>query len=176
MQRVGRRRDGGIAVPAGAKTDLREWGTVFCTETVQWLEGAVEGAQDFEARAASMTTDQAKAALVGFFITGVEATQAYADAVEAAGIPAVQNGARIQATILEGIGGARDVLEELADQAAQLPTTDANAFRAAAQQITSRMDDVSAPFEEAMNKASRLDRSKKLDKSLRKLRACKPLL
>jgi hypothetical protein len=167
-----------VVTPAGAATDPEEWGDAFCTETVDWLQGALDGAETLQQQALdpTITAAEGKDLIVEYLSTGVDATRAYARAVKQAGTPDIRNGAKIQAAILAGISGSLARLFALEKAAKALPTRSQAAFDKAAGKLGDRLGGFSSPFSRGMTKAGNLDKGTQLGGILQSLPACAPLL
>lgn len=164
------------ALPAPAATSPSKWGGAFCGSLTDWADVITNGAADFEAQASSATPAQAKTLFVQYLDDATQATEEFGDALGDAGAPDVKNGKKIQSTILEGIAGVEALLGSVTTQASQLPTSDAAAFKAAAQPIIDQISDASVPFEDAMDEVATLEKKKELSKALKKVKACKAIL
>ena len=166
-----------FAAPAGALADPAEWGDTFCTETTAWLAGAQAGAEDLSTQAEdpSLTPGDAKALIVDFLGTGVDATTAFAKEMKLAGAPDVQNGAKIQVAILTGIGGSAAKLAALEKAAKAIPTKPLRAFRKASTKVSNGVASFSEPFTKGVSKAESLDSSGELGDVLGTLPSCAEL-
>jgi hypothetical protein len=167
----------GPSVPATAATDATAWGATFCTETVGWLQGAIEGADELAARAEdpSLTPAQGRALVVRYLQGGVRATRAFGKAVKQAGAPDVPNGTRIQAAILAGIAGSEARLTALARTARTLPTKSPAVFDRAVSKLSTKLSSFSNPFQKGMARAQDLDRDRALGSLLETLPECAAL-
>lgn len=163
--------------PAGAATDAETWGDTFCSETINWLSGATQGVDELQTASEdpTLTAAEGKALIVDFLKTGAAATKAYERAMKQAGVPDIENGAKIQAAILTGIAGSAVKIVALERDARKLPTKPERAFDKAAAKLGDRLDDFSAPFGKGMTKAGDLDKGNQLGQILRTLPACAPL-
>jgi hypothetical protein len=165
------------AVPAHAATKPKKWGAAFCGALTEWATTITDGANDLQIAAAGavISPTQGKALLVTYLGDAEDATDEFGESLRDAGVPDVAKGARITSTILEGIAGVKALLGSFATQASQLPTTDALTFQNAARPLVAQLEDVSQPFEDAMDEVSELDRKNALGKSLKKVKACRDL-
>jgi len=166
-----------LAAPAGAATAPDKWGATFCTETVGWLKGAQQGANDLQTKASdpSITPADGKALIVDFLSTGVASTKAYGQALKAAGAPGITNGTKIQASILAGIAGSGAKLAALNTVAKRLPTRPPAAFQKAATKLGNQLSSFSEPFSKGMDAAGKLDKGNQLGKILTTLPECAAL-
>jgi hypothetical protein len=166
-----------FAAPAGALTDPQQWGDTFCSETATWLTGAQQGADDLSAQAEdpSLTPADAKALIVDFLGTGVDATTAFGKEMKRAGVPDVENGAKIQAAILAGIAGSGTKLVALEKTAKAMPTKPLKAFQKASTKLGNEVGTFSEPFTKGVSKAESLDSSGELSNVLGTLPACAEL-
>jgi hypothetical protein len=166
-----------LAAPAGAATAPEKWGATFCTETVGWLQGAQQGANDLQTKASdpSITPADGKALIVEFLSTGVASTKAYGQALKAAGAPNIKNGAKIQASILAGIAGSGAKLTVLNKVAKKIPTRPPAAFQKAATKLGNQLSSFSEPFSKGMDGAGKLDSGHQLANILQSLPECAPL-
>jgi hypothetical protein len=165
------------AAPAGALTDPTEWGDTFCTETTTWLTGAQSGADNLSAQAddPSLTPADAKALIVDFLATGVDATTAFAKEMKRTGAPDVENGAKIQVAILAGITGSGAKLAALEKAAKAIPTKPVAAFQKASTKLGNQVSSFSEPFTKGVSKAESLDDSGELSDVLGSLPSCAEL-
>jgi hypothetical protein len=165
---------GGFAAPAGALSDPQAWGDTFCSETANWLNGAQAGADELvaEAEDPSLTAGEAKSLIVDYLATGVDATKAFGRAVKGAGAPDVQNGTKIQASILAGIAGSGAKLAALEKVAKAMPTKPVVAFQKASTKLGNEVGKFSQPFIKGVGKAESLDKSGELSTVLGTLPSC----
>jgi hypothetical protein len=166
-----------VAAPAGALTEPAAWGDTFCTQTATWLTGAQQGADELSAQAddPSLTPADAKALIVDFLGTGVDATTAFGKEMKRAGAPDVQNGAKIQTTILAGIAGSGAKLAALEKTAKAMPTKPLKAFQKASTKLGDQVATFSESFTKGVSKAESLDSSGELSNVLGSLPACAAL-
>jgi hypothetical protein len=166
-----------FAAPAGALTDPDEWADTFCTETGTWLGGAQQGAQQLTAQAddPGLTPADGKALIVDYVSTGADATKAFGQAMKRAGVPEVQNGAKIQAAVLAGIAGSAAKLVALEKAAKSLPTKSPVAFQKSAAKLAKGLGTFSEPFQKGLSKAESLDKSGALDAALSTQPSCADL-
>ena len=166
-----------FAAPAGALTDPEEWGDTFCTETGGWLSGAQAGAEELSAQAEdpSLTPADGKSLIVDYVSTGADATKAFGQAMKRAGVPDVQNGAKIEAAILAGIAGSEAKLVALEKAAKALPTKSPTAFQKGAAKLSKGLATFSQPFQKGLTKAESLDTSGDLNAALGSQPSCADL-
>jgi hypothetical protein len=169
----------GVAVaPAGAVSDPQTWGDTFCTETVTWLTGALQGAQNVQTKASdpSLTPADGKQLLVDYLQTGVASTKSFGQQVKAAGVPDIANGAKIQAALLAGIAGSGAKLATYEKAAKALPTKPAAAFGKGASKLGNRLKTFAQPFQNGLAAADKLDKGNVLGGILETRPACAPLV
>ncbi len=166
------------AVPAGALTDPNQWGDTFCNETVAWLSGAMQGAQQVSEKAAdpTLTAADGKQLMVDFLNTGVSSTKSFGQTMKKAGAPAITNGPKIQAAILAGIAGSGAKLAALDTAAKVLPTKPQKAFEAGAKRIGNQLSTFTQPFQKGLSAADKLDKGNQLGSVLQARPACAPLV
>jgi len=166
-----------FAAPAGALTDPAEWSDTFCTETGNWLSGAQHGAEELSAQAEdpNLTPADGKTLIVDYVSTGADATKAFGQAMKRAGVPDVENGAKIEAAILAGIAGSEAKLVALEKAAKALPTKSPTAFQKGAAKLSDGLATFSQPFQKGLSKAESLDKSGDLNAALGSQPSCADL-
>ena len=166
-----------FAAPAGALTEPATWSDTFCTETGNWLSGAQKGAEQLSTQAEdpSLTPAAGKALIVDYVSTGADATKAFGQAMKRAGVPDVQNGAKIEAAILVGIAGSQAKLVALEKAAKALPTKSPTAFQKGAAKLSKGLGTFSQPFQKGLTKAESLDTSGDLNAALGSQPSCADL-
>lgn len=172
MAVIGMLAIGAVGMPAaGAATDVTEWGETFCEETTVWLNGAQAGAEDLAANT-DVTKQEAKDLVVDFLDTGVGATKAYAKAVKKSGAPDVENGKKIQKTLVKGIKGTQKRLTAAKKRAAKLPVDDASEFQSEYEDLASELRTFLDPWTDALGQIDGLDPDQELLAQLRPIPAC----
>jgi hypothetical protein len=77
-----------------------------------------------------------KQAYLAFVAALLHATTGAATSLKAAGVPAVNGGKQVSATLVQAFAGAQKALTGAASQAARIPTTTASAYATAASNVT----------------------------------------
>ena len=164
------------ALPAGAKTASPEkWGAAFCGGLTEWADTITEGGTEITSSAQGSTPVQGKELIVGYIGDIREATNTFYASVKKAGSPDSTNGTKIQKEILKGISGIEDNVADMESIAQSLPTTDVASFQSAVSSLSTAFDTVSTPFDNAMDKVTKLDKNDDLSGKLQKVKECKSL-
>jgi hypothetical protein len=127
---------GGDTVEKGA------WVADLCTAIGGWTDELVAlGTGIGETLGEDATPEEGRDALVGLFDDAITATDDMLDAVEEAGAPDVEDGEALAADLLDILTKTKDILEEGRESAADLPTGNPEAFREAATEVGSSVEE-----------------------------------
>jgi hypothetical protein len=154
---------GGIAADA--------WLTDVCGATKGWVEDILALQQDLQANLDPSSVKALKNTMVEYFDSILAATDDMLKEIDAAGVPDVEDGEAAALAVSEGLTEARDVLQRARDDAADLPTNDAQAFN---NQLQAIAQDVQTELTGVGDTMGELD-SPELDRAADDVPACQEL-
>jgi hypothetical protein len=152
-----------------------EWAADVCGALGTWTD-------DLKAKSDTLSSDlrsssdfkSVKEKLVAFIDDAKASTQKMVDDVKAAGPPATDNGESVQEDLEAGLTEARDTLDNAADKAQDLDTSDPRAFvsgvTSLAQQVQTELQGAAKHFEDIEDTAG------ELDDAIKDEPACQPFL
>jgi hypothetical protein len=135
-----------IASCGGDEVSADEYVGALCSATAGLTSTVVEGqAAVREAAAGTVSPDEGKEELTGFFEDATAAAEQAASEVEDAGTPDVENGEEIAGALSTAFDNVSAALADAASDVDALPTESEESFQAAAEELsTSFQDDVSS--------------------------------
>jgi hypothetical protein len=171
---------GGLAAGADRSAPPRKWVANLCGSLVTW-ERTVE--TEFTRlkttiaklkRSGSVRPAAAKAELVRFLGRIVHSTNRLLGKLQAVGPPAVENGGKLQAALLDGLAEVNKAFENGKKAAQALPTGSRRAFGRAAQRLAAAVAAGVNQSTGALSALSRYD-TKALDHAFKTTPACSKL-
>ena len=107
----------------------------LCTSMQAWITGLQEGQAQVEASVEPGNAESGKQALAVFFDGAVTGTDTLITSVEGIGVPDVEGGDEIAATLVTRFSEAKTALENARSQVDTLPTDDPAAFKTATDEL-----------------------------------------
>ncbi len=167
---------GGDEGGGGGDTSVDEWAGGVCTAVGTWVTDVQARAADFQSAVSDVTDPAAaKAQLATFADEVIAQTDTMLSGVEAAGEPDVDDGQQLAADLNTGLAAVKPVFEELKTGVAALPTDSPEAFTAAADQLTTTLNQGMETFGTSFDAVSSKYQSDELEQAFADNEACKAI-
>jgi glucose/arabinose dehydrogenase len=163
------------SVPSAAAATVSpgKWAPKFCT-AIDDYQSTISEKSD------SMTTaletvgslKSARAQIVSFLASMVEAAKTAERQVEKAGTPSVPNGKKIEAALLRGLDASVKVFADGKAQAAKISTKNPTAFKTDGKQVGVDLQKAGAKLQDSFGDIDKLDKGKKLEDAVKAAPEC----
>jgi D-ribose pyranose/furanose isomerase RbsD len=111
-----------------------------CTSLATWFRNANARAAQIETQVANTTPQRGKSILESTLSISVADAQTAISALQAAGVPHVENGQKIATTLIQGIERNQSTLQALQPEVAAVSPTDAEAVRRQAHNVAKTIE------------------------------------
>jgi hypothetical protein len=134
----------GAAYGTRENASPKKWVSVFCSSVVSWERSVKSDTAKFEnvvlgLEAPDRNLKKARRLMVGFLAGIVAETETMVDEVSTVGPPAIRNGAKLQAGVIDGFTQLIAVFRSAKRSAQTLPTSNAASFARQAKALGNRI-------------------------------------
>lgn len=148
--------DGGAGGAPTQTVSADEYASGVCRSVSGWLKGlSKESSKLVQGMSSGTSPEEGKTALVSFFGSAAQRTDALVTEVEKVGAPDVEGGAKASADLLDGLARTKQSFDSAQSKAQDLPTNSQQEFQAGAQAISSTLQQETSGIQDSMDVAKR---------------------